>query len=139
MKPIICDKTGEIWYTYKEYLGSDNWKRKREFAQMSGRFRCKCCRSVKKLHIHHKTYESIGNEALKDLVILCATCHNLHHSELLDYDKPPLWARVPHKNNRKPETLEDIKGETPNAKPPKYPLKPSFERMRSLNRGRTHL
>lgn len=37
------------------------------------------------IHVHHLTYENIGNERYSDLVLLCATHHSLWHSEVKAY------------------------------------------------------
>ena len=92
--PIINKDTGKIWYSYRDYLQSDEWKRKTDHVKTAGKYRCKCCRSGKDLEVHHKTYRSIGNESINDLIILCRACHKLHHASLIDYDKPPKWARI---------------------------------------------
>jgi len=31
------------------------------------------------LHVHHLTYERLGNEAVGDLIVLCADCHTDAH------------------------------------------------------------
>lgn len=37
------------------------------------------CGETERIHLHHKTYERIGEELLTDLVPLCPNCHTLVH------------------------------------------------------------
>jgi 5-methylcytosine-specific restriction endonuclease McrA len=54
----------------KKVLERDDW-------------RCQKCGSVKDLQIHHKTKRSQqGNDALENLVTLCAYCHMEEHGQL---------------------------------------------------------
>ena len=64
---------------YKKYLLSDEWRLKRGkvFAKR-GRI-CERCKSKKDIQVHHKTYKNIYNEPLKDLEVLCKSCHMAHH------------------------------------------------------------
>lgn len=65
---------------YRDYIKSPAWKRKRALYFESTRIgRCQGCGDKEKLHVHHKTYERLGNEDLADLVAVCQTCHTLIH------------------------------------------------------------
>jgi len=81
-KPWLTDE-------YLEYLDSDEWQHKRalklalvqdcEMAEdiryaQDGR-KVKVCNGP--LHVHHKTYDRLGNESLSDLQVLCEFHHNL--------------------------------------------------------------
>ena len=46
-------------------------------------WRCQKCRSLENLQVHHKIRRSQqGNDALDNLVTLCAYCHVAEHGEL---------------------------------------------------------
>ncbi|WP_354005557.1 HNH endonuclease [Paenibacillus polymyxa] len=81
--PIICNDTGEIFTTYKDYLGGRHWQNVRKrFAESKFKNECNVCKSKNKLNLHHKSYKRVGKERLNDLVYLCESCHNKAH-ELL--------------------------------------------------------
>lgn len=65
--------------SYAEYLKSEHWGRARRAALEYADYRCVLCNSSKHLEVHHNTYERIGTEAPRDLVVLCADCHARHH------------------------------------------------------------
>ena len=59
---------------YKDYLKSYLWKSKAKW--MKECFpNCYICGSSKRLEVHHKTYENIGNEKSQELLVLCRKCH----------------------------------------------------------------
>ena len=47
-------------------------------------YSCCVCLSTKKLVVHHRTYERVGNEALNDCVCLCQKCHRKLHGGMQD-------------------------------------------------------
>ena len=60
-------------------------------------WRCQKCGSLKDLQIHHKIKRSHqGNDALENLVTLCARCHGSQHGQLY-FDLDAL-APMPTKN-----------------------------------------
>lgn len=63
--------------TYKEYLQSPEWKRKRdERVLIDGK--CAICGRPFDLNVHHLTYKNVPHEKIGDLVTLCRT----HHEEI---------------------------------------------------------
>ena len=53
---------------YRAYLKSDKWKAKRQAVFKHYGKRCYACRKqAKVLHVHHLTYERLGNEAMSKL------------------------------------------------------------------------
>lgn len=66
---------------YTAYINSSAWERKkaafRETDEYTGR--CYCCKSFENIHIHHITYERLGDESMDDLVAVCRKCHRLIH------------------------------------------------------------
>lgn len=65
---------------YSQYLQTKHWKGLRGF--MLRRFKtCQNCGRDYGLQVHHKTYKRLGREdALADLVVLCAPCHHSFHT-----------------------------------------------------------
>ncbi len=65
---------------YEKYISSSS-KWKTICAQIRNRDdnKCRLCDSTEKLHVHHLTYERLGNERLQDLVTLCELCHSDQH------------------------------------------------------------
>jgi Asp-tRNA(Asn)/Glu-tRNA(Gln) amidotransferase C subunit len=66
---------------YAEYLQSRQWK---AFRLKAIRYHGKSCmmcgiKEVPYFHVHHLTYERLGCEKIKDVVVLCEVCHNEVH------------------------------------------------------------
>jgi hypothetical protein len=66
--------------SYKSYINSKLWtRRKNEFFKKYGK-QCSCCNSTKFVQLHHKVYTGIyGNEPDRHLIAMCSNCHNLFH------------------------------------------------------------
>ena len=68
---------------YKEYhrraIKSDHWKNLRMQAIYNAGNRCQVCNAKGKLHVHHRTYDNIGNEKISDVIVLCGSCHEKFH------------------------------------------------------------
>lgn len=81
------DKKIEIrtkFINYKEYIKSEEWKNKRKEVLKRDKFKCRLCSakgSEYNLHVHHNSYNNLGNEPLEDLITLCKSCHEKHHRE----------------------------------------------------------
>ena len=67
---------------YETYIKSDAWKAKREKVLEFWGHQCATCCNVNELHVHHRTYERLGNELLTDLLPLCVYCHELFHEKM---------------------------------------------------------
>lgn len=67
---------------YAEYLLTDHWRTMRRLALEAGDWRCALCDNADLLEVHHRTYERLGQERLRDLVVLCEDCHARHHAVL---------------------------------------------------------
>lgn len=67
---------------YEKYILSTQWREIRRLVLRRDGYRCvKCGGNNNTLHIHHKTYQHLGDETdhLDDLETLCVVCHkNLH-------------------------------------------------------------
>lgn len=86
-KQALCDncrlKNGRVWSPsqYQEYLKSDHWQMKRERKlQQSGR-KCQICGQNGRLHVHHNTYERLGQELDSDLLVVCEKHHKMIHNK----------------------------------------------------------
>ena len=68
---------------YYEYINSDQWKdrRKRFMLSKAHRSKCRICDTRKNIHIHHKSYKSLGDEKDYHLIALCA----YHHKDLHNF------------------------------------------------------
>ena len=90
---------GEVWHyllksldeynnseTYKKYLSSPAWNRKRDLVIERDKGICVRCRAEGK-EVHHKTYDNIGKEPLSDLVMLCKGCHERVHQPRVPSDQ----------------------------------------------------
>jgi len=64
---------------YTEYLQTTHWHFKRSDALRRSKHRCQLCNSTKRLDVHHRTYENLGNEEPEDLIVLCRKCHKHFH------------------------------------------------------------
>lgn len=66
---------------YRQYIKSQAWidRRRKYWIDHNGKYRCVVCGGLEKIHLHHRTYERIGNELDEDLVPLCEKCHKKTH------------------------------------------------------------
>jgi len=73
-----------------KYLFSPHWRKFRETAlntqkERLGRNICERCpvdsneKAAGDLHVHHRTYERLGEERIEDMEILCRGCHDKVH------------------------------------------------------------
>lgn len=69
-----------------KYLQSQKWKEKRQLVLQRDNYTCKSCGIKHSLEVHHVRYDNLGNEPIRDLVVLCSSCHNRLH-EKLGYDR----------------------------------------------------
>jgi hypothetical protein len=67
---------------YRQYLRTPEWRRARAAALIRASNACSLdVTHTDHLEVHHRTYERLGAEHVTDLVVLCHTCHQLHHKE----------------------------------------------------------
>lgn len=64
---------------YVEYLKTPHWLSLRDRMYKEYKYMCFACSSDKSLHVHHMTYEHLGDERAYELVVLCNTCHKELH------------------------------------------------------------
>jgi restriction endonuclease Mrr len=66
---------------YDEYLRTPAWKQTRATALLRADHRCALDpKHTGQLDVHHRYYERRGAELPSDLIVLCHTCHQLHHA-----------------------------------------------------------
>ena len=66
---------------YRAYLRSPRWRLIRWLKLCMAGFKCQQCGAIRKLQVHHLTYEHLFNEHLGDLQVLCKSCHLLADEE----------------------------------------------------------
>lgn len=75
---VDIDKTNgwikQNYGQYKAYLRSSQWKEKRQLILDRDQC-CSTCGSIDGLQVHHRTYDTLFNEPLEDLITLCQRCH----------------------------------------------------------------
>jgi len=71
---------------YHSYIKSDTWRAVRTRKLQSCGYACEACGDKNHMHIHHLTYERLGDEPDCDLMALCESCHHLSHA---------LWRKMP--------------------------------------------
>ncbi len=64
------------------YMKSQKWREKRQIILKRDNHKCVKCHTKDRLEVHHKTYERLGNEYNRDLVVLCRSCHQKIHDRL---------------------------------------------------------
>jgi len=60
---------------YQRHIASAAWKRLRSDIIEERGNKCERCGRDGSLHLHHKTYKSLGNEQPDDVELLCNACH----------------------------------------------------------------
>lgn len=65
---------------YQEYLRSERWLAFATKAKVATGGRCQGCdRETWHLHVHHLTYDRLGNEKATDVWVVCPSCHLKFH------------------------------------------------------------
>ncbi len=86
VEPLLWDRNleqhgqGPLWWEkYNAYLATEEWaeRRRRVIDRCGGT--CEGCRNRPVEHVHHLTYDHVGNELLFELVGLCLRCHRVAH------------------------------------------------------------
>jgi hypothetical protein len=74
-----AEQDQEWWDRYREHIDSEKWQALRHKALRRDNWLCQGCLEAAAEHVHHMTYERLGNELLCDLVSLCTDCHQICH------------------------------------------------------------
>lgn len=97
---------------YYKYLKSSKWRLKRQHKFNQVGRRCEECGSLRKLHVHHLTYDRLYVEKLEDLKVLCEVCHMEAH-KIISKDKKKTINIKPKKQlvriNKKNRGIESAK------------------------------
>jgi 5-methylcytosine-specific restriction endonuclease McrA len=64
---------------YADYLKTPEWAKTRDATLRRARYRCQLCNTNRHLNVHHRSYESLGDENWNDLIVLCQECHKTFH------------------------------------------------------------
>jgi 5-methylcytosine-specific restriction endonuclease McrA len=80
------EKTQKSWFRiYNQYLKSQEWTNKREDVLKRDQEKCQGCLYSKANHVHHLSYENVGDEPCFELISLCEQCHErVHGNRSLD-------------------------------------------------------
>jgi hypothetical protein len=83
---------------YEEYRQSRHWIELSRAVRQADKV-CQRCGFPYELNVHHKTYERLGHEDLKDLILLCRSCHAREHFLEELHDSPVLEALIGRDSN----------------------------------------
>lgn len=78
-----AEQDREWWARYNTYLNSSAWKTLRERVMRRVAGRCEGCGLNEAVHVHHLTYEHVGQEFLWELRAVCGDCHHRLHPNKL--------------------------------------------------------
>jgi hypothetical protein len=93
---IGADRLAELRaMPYRVYLRTPEWRRTRAAALVRTGNACALdVRHTEELEVHHRTYERLGVELVSDLIVLCHSCHQLHHKHCGRAPKRPTTRRA---------------------------------------------
>jgi hypothetical protein len=78
---------------YRHYLQTPEWSRTRKAALSRAGNACSLdAAHTVSLEVHHRSYEHLGAEFASDVVVLCHSCHRLHHKQ---YGRPRRERAIP--------------------------------------------
>lgn len=94
-RELVCGRCGlmyvdlharfVLWETKMEYTEEEGWEGE-DYSEVESRKR------TPRWHVHHKTYERLGEEKMDDLELLCSPCHNLEHAPKTEAAKH--WEKI---------------------------------------------
>lgn len=73
------EESKKWWLWYNGYLQSPEWRARRELVLRRAGGTCEGCGLQPAQHVHHRTYDDVGQELLFQLVALCVPCHERVH------------------------------------------------------------
>lgn len=74
------NKTTDWWKWYNTYLQTTEWHAIRDKVLKRCNNWCEGCDRRPAVHVHHLTYDHVGNELLFELVGVCQFCHDRIHA-----------------------------------------------------------
>lgn len=79
---------------YSEYLQTPEWQETRKQALKDANYQCALCPATNRvLHVHHRTYERLGEERPEDLTVLCDKCHEKFHTKEESVESVPKYTK----------------------------------------------
>lgn len=80
---MLLEDLGYKEFSYNDYLKSDGWRILKRKALQRAEFRCQLCgKDGEEMHVHHRRYDNLQtDEEIKDLIVLCRTCHETYHGK----------------------------------------------------------
>lgn len=79
IRPLAYSQFREI---HSAHIRSEKWKAIRERLFKKRGRKCEQCGSPDQIEVHHKHYNNLGRERLRDLEILCRPCHAKFHNKI---------------------------------------------------------
>lgn len=73
------EEQAAFWSYYNEHMRSPEWRKKCALKMAQADGACEGCGEKEPRHVHHRTYENLGDEFLFELVALCLDCHQKLH------------------------------------------------------------
>jgi 5-methylcytosine-specific restriction endonuclease McrA len=70
---------------YEDYINSPAWTKKRTEKMIEAKYKCEECGASRMdiyLQVHHLSYDRLGREEMRDLLVLCENCHKKKHHQL---------------------------------------------------------
>jgi len=64
---------------YEKYMKSAAWEAKKSAYYSKRKKKCASCCTTESIHLHHLSYDNLGDEPFKDLMPLCDMCHGALH------------------------------------------------------------
>lgn len=83
MKQIKLTEINQ-YYDYEKRINSVEWRLLKYDLIMDRGNKCEeCGKNLNRnfLELHHKTYNNLGGEHKKDLLLVCSECHSLLHKK----------------------------------------------------------
>lgn len=79
---------------YNAHISSPEWKRICALVRQRARNMCEGCGISAAQHVHHTTYEHLGNELLFELLAVCIPCHERIHGRSIGAVRPATTREV---------------------------------------------
>ncbi len=100
---------------YKKYICSPDWEAKKKLYYANHEKVCRSCGSdEREMHLHHRSYARIYNEADNDLMPLCSMCHSALHLFQKTFgipveDATSIWIGITNGNSKKKKIREALR------------------------------
>ena len=71
------------WRNYQDHMASPKWMEIRDRVLAREHEVCQGCGRRRAVHVHHATYEHVGDEFMFELIAVCKACHERIHRRAL--------------------------------------------------------